>query len=105
MIFGKLIIDPFDVIGENSKILLTTRKYEVIQSVDAKEHKLGLLSDDDALILLANRSGQALETLPIEAKEVAEECGNLPLALAMVGSMAKGKPGIWGSILFKLKKC
>jgi hypothetical protein len=96
-------VDAFDVAGERSKILLTTRKHEVLQSVDAKEHKLDLLSDQDALVLLANRSDQALESLPSEARDVARECGNLPLAIAMVGSMAKGKPGIWGSILFKLK--
>lgn len=96
-------IDAIDAVGEYSKILITTRKHEVIQSVDAKEHKLDLLSDEDALVLLADRSSQPLETLGIEAREVAKECGNLPLAIAMVGSMAKGKPGIWGSILFKLE--
>ncbi|MFH7025042.1 MAG: NB-ARC domain-containing protein [Heteroscytonema crispum UTEX LB 1556] len=42
--------------------------------------------------------------LPEEAKEVARECGNLPLALAMVGAMLRGKPrNRWGNVLERLR--
>jgi WD40 repeat protein len=37
------------------------------------------------------------------AKEVAKECGNLPLALAMIGSMARGKPDQWDAALHRLR--
>jgi WD40 repeat protein len=40
---------------------------------------------------------------PPEAQEVARECGNLPLALAMTGAMLRGKPNRWGNVLHKLQ--
>jgi WD40 repeat protein len=96
--------EAFDIDSEHSKILITTRKIDIIRSFDAVEHTLGLLNDNEALTLLATRSNHSLETLPKQAKEVAKECGNLPLALAMVGSMAKDKTDeIWENILHKLK--
>jgi WD40 repeat protein len=42
-------------------------------------------------------------TLPPEAEAVADECGNLPLALAIVGAMLRGKPNRWENILHKLR--
>ena len=47
------------------------------------------------MALLASWSGQQLESLPPVAYEVAQECGNLPLALAMIGASVRGHPDRW----------
>ena len=44
-----------------------------------------------------------VETLPSEAHSVAQECDNLPLALAMIGAMVRDKPDRWGNVLHKLR--
>jgi hypothetical protein len=43
-----------------------------------------------ALELLASWSGQARDTLPAAAQEVAKSCGYLPLALALAGARVAG---------------
>jgi WD40 repeat protein len=95
--------EAFTGLGETSHILITTRNAEIIQKLGSQEYPLGLLSNEQALELLAQASEQAVKTLPSEAKAVVEECKNLPLALAMVGAMAKGKPNLWGGLLKRLK--
>ncbi|MBD2459114.1 hypothetical protein H6G80_34330 [Nostoc sp. FACHB-87] len=97
--------EAFTGLGQTSHILITTRNAEIIQKLSSQKqnYPLGLLTNEQALELLAQASEQAVKTLPSEAKAVAEECKNLPLALAMVGAMAKGKPNLWGGLLKRLK--
>jgi tetratricopeptide (TPR) repeat protein len=93
----------FDTLGQRCKMLLTTRDRGLITGLGAVECQLGVLSDKQALALLALWAGQHEETLPTEAHEVIRECGNLPLALAMIGAMVRGKPDRWGNVLHKLR--
>ncbi len=54
--------------------------------------------------MLATHSGFRADELPEEAAEVIKECGYLPLAIAAIGSMLKGKPASrWQLLLKKLR--
>ncbi len=96
-------ITAFNIPGQKCKIIITTRDRQIIRALEAYEYRLDILNDDDAIALIAKRSDQDIFNLPAEAMEVVHECGNLPLALAMVGSMVRGDPGGWGNILYKLQ--
>ena len=62
-----------------------------------------VLSDEQALALLAEWSGQVRETLAEGARQVAEECGNLPLALTLCGTMARDGT-TWPDLLDALRE-
>jgi hypothetical protein len=94
----------FNILGPECRMLITTRDAGIIRSLDAVERRLDVLSDEDALTLLAKSAGRDREELPDEARDVAQRCGNLPLALAMIGSMAQGGgPDCWEGPLHRLK--
>jgi len=95
--------EAFDALGPRCRMLITTRDAGLITALGAAEHRLDVLSDEQALTLLAEWAGQAVETLPPEARDVARECGNLPLALAMIGATVRGKPDRWGNALHRLR--
>jgi hypothetical protein len=55
--------------------------------------------------VLARWAGLAVEELVPEAEPVIDECGNLPLALAMIGAQLKRKPaGHWEIVLRHLRR-
>lgn len=62
-----------------------------------------MLTVTESLSLLALWAKQHPETLPPEAHQIVEECGRLPLALAMIGAMLNGKPDRWQNVLNKLQ--
>jgi hypothetical protein len=95
--------EAFDALGPRCRMLITTRDAGLITALGAAEHRLDVLRDEQALALLAEWAGQAVETLPPEARDVARECGNLPLALAMIGATVRGKPDRWGNALHRLR--
>lgn len=70
----------FNVLGQRCKLLLTTRDSRIVNALDAVEYQLDILSDEQALEVLASCAGQPKETLTAKAYEVMRECGNLPLA-------------------------
>lgn len=98
-------VSAFDAIGSNSKLLVTTRNENVIKGVGAEDFKLDLLDEAQSLELLRRSSNiPSITELPIEANELVKECGFLPLAISMVGSMARNKPkNRWGLILKRLQ--
>jgi WD40 repeat protein len=94
----------FDVLGSHCQLLLTTRDAELITGLGAQGHQVGLLSEPQALGLLAQWAGEPLETLPPEAAAVARECGYLPLAVAICGAMVFGQGANgWQNVLHKLQ--
>ncbi|MCT7969452.1 NB-ARC domain-containing protein [Laspinema sp. D1] len=94
----------FDVLGSHCQLLLTTRDAELITGLGAQGHQVELLSESQALGLLAQWAGEHLETLPPEAAEVARECGYLPLAVAISGAMVFGQGAKrWQNVLHKLQ--
>ena len=58
----------------------------------ATGHIADLLSEPDARSVLAKWSGVAVGNQPPEAAALIQETGRLPLALAMIGAMLRGKP-------------
>jgi hypothetical protein len=96
-------LEGFNILGSSSKMMITTRDAKIITALGAQEYRLGVLDDEEAMKLLATWAGQSKEDLPPEALKVANECGNLPLALAMVGAMVRGMPELWKVALDRLK--
>ncbi len=96
-------IRPFDALGPRCRMLLTTRDAGLIVALGATERRLDVLDDEQALRLLAQWAGLDVETLPPEANEIADECGNLPLALALSAAQVRdGSP--WGDLLDALRE-
>lgn len=94
----------FDVLGANCQLLLTTRDTGLITGLGAQGHEVGLLSESQALGLLAQWAGEHPETLPPAARDVARECGYLPLAVAISGAMVCDKgANRWDNVLHKLQ--
>lgn len=94
---------PFrNVLGPDCRLLITTRDRRLVTALDARECSLDVLDDQQALKLLAQWADQNVEALPSEAHEVAKECGNLPLALSMIGAMVQGRPERWKNALKRL---
>jgi hypothetical protein len=93
----------FDVLGEGGRMLVTTRDARIVTNLGAIERRVDQLTEAEALTLLAQWSGCLEEKLPELAKDVVKECGNLPLALAMVGARVKGDPEGWENVLHRLR--
>lgn len=93
-----------NALGARCRLLVTTRDGGLAHALGAEELPLDLLDDEQALLLLARWSGQEVAALPPEAKAVAVECGYLPLALAMIGAMVRGRPDHWPHALSRLRE-
>lgn len=94
----------FDERVERSRLLLTTRNEQVLNELESFKLELTELNPTQALALLAQWAKQKPETLPPEASDIAYECGNLPLALAMVGARIGDRKDTWESALKRLKE-
>jgi WD40 repeat protein len=96
-------VKALNVLGENCRMLITTRDASIITALGARQHRLDKLSDQDSLKLLSEWTGLDSGTLPEEASLIVKECGNLPLALALCG--AQIRDGIlWRDILVALQE-
>ncbi|BAY15071.1 WD repeat protein [Anabaenopsis circularis NIES-21] len=98
----------FDVLGEHCQMLVTTRNTAIVTGLGGEEYQLEVLDAQQALALLADWANQPeimyLKEQNDVALQVAQECGYLPLALAMVGAMMRFKPpNRWHNILEKLR--
>ena len=76
----------FEVLGPQSRMLVTTRDRGVVAAVGAREERLDVLSDEAARVLLAQCVDAAPDDLPDEANALIAECGNLPLAISLAGA-------------------
>jgi len=83
--------EAFNVVGARGRLLLTTRDAGLVTALAAQEnhYQVQLPSDDEARALLAAAAGAPIEALPKEAADVIDECGRLPLALALCGGMLR----------------
>jgi len=97
-------VQPFLADAPRSRLLLTTRQRDVVKATGAREFSLDVLEPDPARALLAQWSQTAEENLPSMASEIIEECGRLPLAIAMIGALVHGETNDpWGRALRRLK--
>ncbi len=92
-----------DVLGPRCRLLITTRDTGLAVNLGAQRCPVDVLSPDDAMQLLSNWSGAELGALPPQAREVASECGRLPLALAMTGAMVGAGTQDWDAVLNRLR--
>ena len=90
--------------GKNVRILLTGRKQRLFASTGVHEIPVDELSRSEALKLLVDWTGTPPDQLPPEAVEITKECGNLPLALAMIGATIRGRPDRWSHALERLRQ-
>jgi WD40 repeat protein len=90
--------------GKGVRILLTSRKRKLFASAGVHEVPVDELSKEEALKLLSDWTQVPRDALPPEAAEIARECGNLPLALAMIGATLRGRPDRWRYALERLRR-
>ena len=95
--------DAFDVVGPRSKLLLTTRDAGLVTSFTGMSYQVQLPSLFEACSLLATAARIPVAELSPLAKEIIQECGRLPLAIVLCGSMAS-KGQSWGRILRMLRE-
>ncbi len=96
-------VDWFDVLGPRCRAMITTRDAGLLTSLGGVHHQVELLTDAEALNLLAQAAGVERDKLPGEAADLIAECGRLPLAVALCGGMVRsGMP--WHDVLAALRE-
>ena len=97
-------VEPFLAKSKRSCLLFTTRDASIAAALGAHEHSADLLTPEKAREVLARYSAMATEKQPSEAGDLIGHCGHLPLALAMIGAMLRGKPvAYWKHVLDLLR--
>lgn len=92
-----------DVLGPRCRLLVTTQNVGLTVSLGANRCSVDVLAPSAARHLLAEWAGVPDDSLPAEAAGVANECGGLPLALAMIGAMVRAGTGEWRDALEALR--
>src|SRR5690606_6153686 len=97
------VSEAFEVLGGRSKLLLTSRRLDVLERLGATPHEIGRLQTPAALAMLAAYAGARSEALPAEAQSIVEAHGALPVALA--GSLLRARPvDQWPRVLRTLRQ-
>jgi len=102
-------IFPSDI-ALRCRILITTRNKQAVKHLCDEVIEIGLLSRQKSISLLLKAVNKeetqfTIENLPTEAEAIIKECGYLPLAINIAGSMiAAGNIRSWGYILTALQK-
>jgi hypothetical protein len=94
-------LQAFDIGQPLCRILVTSRKATIGKGSNTTSYMLGVLSDEQALELLSETSGQ--KTLPPEAIEITRILGNLPFCLTHIGRIVRHKSERWAVLLEKLR--
>jgi WD40 repeat protein len=98
-------VEPFSGDSPRSRLLITTRDGSIAAGTGATEHIADLLTEADARSVLSKWSGVAVGNQPSEAAALIRETGRLPLALAMIGAMLRGKPEkYWARVVTLLQE-
>ncbi|MFO1429051.1 MAG: NB-ARC domain-containing protein [Candidatus Competibacteraceae bacterium] len=99
-VWEKEQVEAFNGLGQRCRLLLTTRNKGLLEN--SQEYPLHELEQEQAHVLLANCIGKTVDELPSEARDVARECGYLPLALSTLGTLVKEGIYNWQSVLDRL---
>ena len=99
-------INPFtELLSANSHLLLTSRNRKLLASYGASLHPIGPVSEEQGLEILAKATRTEEVNLPPLTREIIRSCGNLPLAIAMIGSMVEGYSNpAWRAYLDRLRQ-
>jgi WD40 repeat protein len=95
--------DPFDVLGNRCRVLITSRYGSMLQGLGMQPHALDMLGIDDALALLSAWTSIPADKMPANASTLAQECGRLPLALALCGAQIRDG-ALWDDVLAALRE-
>jgi len=96
------VTDAFNILGVRCRTVITTRDSGIIKTVGGTLYQVQLLTESEALHLLASSVSVARDALPDDALEIVRECGCLALGVALCAGMAAS--GIaWASILKRLR--
>jgi WD40 repeat protein len=79
----------FDVVGARGRVLATTRDGGVLTALGAESIELDVLSEPQALELLATWVLLPVADLPEASRTVVRRCGYLPLAISVAGAMVR----------------
>ena len=97
------LVKLFDVLGPRCRAIITTRDAALITSLGGTPHQVQLLTEAEALALLAQWAECPDVALSPVAREVMAECGRLPLALSICGAMRRDGTS-WSDILAALRE-
>jgi hypothetical protein len=95
--------EAFDVLGPRCRAVITTRDAALITSLGGTPYQVQLLTEAEALALLAQWAECPEDALPPVARSVIAECGRLPLALSICGAMRRDGTS-WADILAALRE-
>ncbi|KAF3965221.1 hypothetical protein CMV_010569 [Castanea mollissima] len=99
---------PYGGQHNRCKILLTSRSEETcIQMKTQLIYPIKVLTEEEAWSLLRDKAGNCIDTPNLRpiAKEVAKECGGLPVSITTVGKALENKSKVeWKAALQQLKK-
>jgi WD40 repeat protein len=84
-------LDPFRADSPRSRLLFTTRDASIANAFGVDVLTPGFLGEKQSRELLAHWTSLSIDALPHEAEDLMEECGGLPLAIASLGGMLRGK--------------
>lgn len=88
-----------------ARTLVTSRNRTLVLDLGGYGFSIDVLDRQRALSLLAAWADiREAVSLPTEAAEIVQECGCLPLAIAMVGAIIRFNGYAWGDLLGKLKR-
>ncbi|MCX5645228.1 MAG: NB-ARC domain-containing protein [Phycisphaerae bacterium] len=93
----------FNVLGPRCRTLVTTRDAGILHTMGGPSVPVSLLTEEQALQLLADAVGAEPSALPPQALEVVKECEYLPLGVALCGGMVKKLSGDWTVVLERLR--
>lgn len=96
-------VEHFYAEAPRCRILFTTRDSNIAVALGAADFSVDVLAFEKATELLARYASIRVAELPSEAAGIVNECGGLPLALAMAGAMVRGKPHRWRNALHRLQ--
>ena len=95
--------EAFNVADAGARLLLT-RDAAIGKGIGAREHEVARLDRPASRRLLVQTAGVAEADLPAAVDQIAAECGDLPLALALAGGMIDGQVEMLGPVLDALRK-
>jgi WD40 repeat protein len=97
-------VEIFRTGSPRSRLLFTTRDSAIAAAVGAREQRAELLDEKQSRALLSAWAARGTESLFDSANDIISECGSLPLALAIVGALLRGKTAEeWRDILELLR--
>lgn len=97
-------IEPFDALHPGCKMLITTSNPILAAALEGVQYDLEKLSDKQAISLLEQYTGKLSESKRLEAHDIIDACGHLPLSLYIVGALLRDDPAWWDKLVPNLRE-